>query len=226
MRIKGLTVNYEYTVDELSKALMLRIANHEDPERMLRLIDEKMDHAKERLEENFIDKETYDDFYATLLYWKAKIYIEEMDEPYRNIWKIKNYLKKAFKAGSSDAAAYIGYCHYTGQYVTNNVDRKKAIFYFGKAKENYGLFVEYLIAQAIAQADNDVKSLRQAEEYYKIAIEKKVYGAKLGLVYLYLKLEENMDEAKRLLKEVSEADGNDYEDEFEEINRIQNSKKR
>ena len=219
MGFKGITGNYGAVINQISQALMLKQANGDSLEEILDAINRRIKDRHMWLENKWITGDEYDEWYTLLTYWKAKAIIESGN--IQNKESISIYLNEAYKCGSSDAAAHLGYLYYTGQIITRKPNKRKAAKYFDKANRKDGQFVEYLLAETLSYGEeSDIETLREAADYYKIAIKKKVYGAKKKLVDLYLRIGENLDEAERLIREVGKASGENISDVLDSIKEI------
>lgn len=204
-KIKGLTLLYEDNEKRLHSGLMLRMANDD----VNFDIEQKIDYELEILEERKTRTADYNNSCADFTYWKY-VYLSYEKNKYYDMKKAIHYLNEAYKKGSPDAIAQYAYYYYVGKVITNAPDKKKAKKLFEKAFEisknrkkinQVTPFVEYLYAEAInSDAGKNEEALREAAKYYEIAIkERKMVLCKKKLAIIYLKLNENLEEAGDLL---------------------------
>lgn len=223
--LKGITSYYEYAnknVEELARGMMLREANEDHDIFLIECIDKKMEDFEKYYRKSYTKKQ-YKESYAHLCYWKGRIMSENsfLNDNYREDGEY--FLNKAYKSGSGDAAAFLGYCYYTGQHLTNYVNEKKAMKFFNKAKKMNGYFTEYWIGKALTHEQEDLDKIREAQKYYKIAVKKKIIDAKKELALAYIATGENLDDAEKLIKSASRSSGDDY---YGILNTIKNMKNR
>lgn len=199
-QIKGLTQFMGETEDDFNDRLLLMYVN--DACYKPYGIDEYIDKS---INKNVLysSKEGWNKRYCKAMgeYWKFlfhsleyNFYEYDMDEAY-------THLKRAYKMGSGDAAAQLGYYYYTGTGVAKRVDKRKACKFFKKAFKKKLFFGEYLYAEALMSDAQDEEDFEEAESYYKAAIDKKLPFAKTKLAYSYIRQRKNLDEAIKIFSD-------------------------
>lgn len=181
--INGITYKYAHDSDKVLRGLMLRYINNAFDFNSIKKIDSEM-----RFLQNNEQYRNGVDIYPILTYWKFFILSKKefygCDEE-----KAFEYLEEAYKAKSADAKAQYAYYYYTGQKITNKVDKKKANKLFEEALKGQNMFAEYLIAESIMyNNEKNIDAIKQAIPYYEKALAKHVIMCKYKLIPLYRKV--------------------------------------
>lgn len=196
--IEGLTGNFYDTEDDFNKRMLLFYVNETKSKYTIDFsdyIDKEIGYGLKYHRKNWNKK------YALAMgeYWKYLFYsgdfLSDADEDYA-----MECLNKAYKMGSGDAAAQLGYFYYTGQGVTTIPDKKKAAKFFKKAFKKKLFFGEYLYAKAISSDAGTTREMEEVAKYYEAAYDKKMVLAKIPLAYTYLKLGKNLEDAIKLFR--------------------------
>jgi len=200
--ITGLTKFTSKTEDDFNKRLLILYVNesYKGYPEMDKYINENINRGLK------LHADTWNKWYCRAMgeYWKFLFYNAEFNKSYRDEKYSYKCLKRAYKMGSGDAAAQLGYYYYTGTGITDKPNKKKAAKFFDKAFNQKLFFGEYLYAEAIASDAESKEDLKEALKYYKKAIDKKMILANLKYAYLCIRLDENLDEAIKIFKNAGE----------------------
>lgn len=201
MKIMGYKIvdltNHFYDVPEVApRKMMLRYVNGDWDFNVVRYLNETI-----RVMETS-DYDAWENAKHKLDYWKYLFLLAkgEKDDAFY-------HLKKSYEEQGPDATAQYAYFCYTGQGVTNIVNRNKAKKLFDYALSRDSMFAEYLYAEALMyKNENDLEQIKAAIPYYEVALKKGVLFARYKLANCYLKAGVKLDKAIKLFEKCEEPD--------------------
>lgn len=136
---------------------------------------------------------------ATGEYWKYAFHITDDNVMEQDKKLALKCLKKAYKLGSGDAAAQIGYYYYTGTEIADKPNMKKAKKLFLEACAKRPAFVfNCIIAKALSSATENVYAQKAALQQYENAIAKRVPFDKKEVGNVCLRIADHEMKDKRI----------------------------
>jgi TPR repeat protein len=195
-KITGMTEMYGDRAETVNKKMMVRYANEDWNDDIVGYLDETI----KQLRLGGLEKNRY--AIHTLDYWKYLFMMARNEKE-----AAMHYLMESYEKNGPDAIAQYAYFYYTGQGVTNIVNRSKAKRLFASALSEPSMFAEYLYAEAIMYKSWDnIEVVEMAMPYYSKALKKGVLFARYKLANCYLKTGRNLDEAVKLFEKCEERD--------------------
>lgn len=191
-KIKNMTEKYPDFPEIVWRKMMVRYENQDWDYDVVFYLDESY---KCVLYGNYAEK-TRVNTKNILDYWKY-VFLMAKEEKEEAMY----YLRESYIQKGPDAMAQYAYFYYTGQEVTNVVNRKKAKRLFEMALTSKSMFAEYLFAEALTyKKQNNEEALLEAIPYYETALKKGVVWARPKLAECYIKTNQKIAEAIKLLE--------------------------
>lgn len=202
-KIKDMTKRYGDNSSSVIRKMMVRYVNEDWDYDVLEYINEAEAYVKDD------GKISSEDAIDILDYWKYMFLAAKGQRQ-----EAMRYLKKSYWNKGADALAQYGYFYFTGQEITELMNREKARLLFDRALSKQSMFAEYLYAEAMTYRSDSEAVYKEAIPYYEAALKKGVILARLKLAECYIKAGVKLNEVDKLLKKCEQ-----YESE-EKINEV------